>query len=62
MKDQLRKIFDVTCLGFSSHKLDQDMKIESAAVLMFIIVIIVGKGYLWERLYEPKRRICVQKT
>ena len=29
MKDQLRKIFDETCLGFSSPKLDQDIKIES---------------------------------
>ena len=29
MKDQLCKIFDETCLGFSSPKLDQDIKIES---------------------------------
>ena len=29
MKDQLRKIFDETCLGFSSPKLDQDIKTES---------------------------------
>ena len=29
VKDQLRKIFDETCPGFSSPKLDQDIKIES---------------------------------
>ena len=44
MKDQLRKIFDDTCLGSPSPKLDQDIKLSLTVVLMFIIVTVVDNG------------------